>query len=1023
MSMSSSVLLCVFVFCLLAMGSVSLADAVSVPADDAVPVHEIGLDFDLQAHGIHGTSRISLPPNMAISLTLGPLQFTGGVLHRSDREGLPLTPAQPANMLHVPASPTAQVVLLSWTLVVDAMGDDNRVDEQGITLAGLWHPLPDRDMRYRLSALLPSGFSGVTEADDIVVQAEGRGQRLTAAAPLPLRAVHLAAGPYLTRERRVEDMTLAAAFFPEDEALIDSYLDQAEVYLRRYSALIGPYPYRRFTIAANRLPTGYAMPTFTLIGQTVLRLSFLQQTSLGHEILHAWFGNSVLTPEDEGNWCEGLVTYLADQSFAVERGEGESYRKGQLLRQESYLPSDNQRTARQFAGSAGHGPAGRAENALGYDRASMVFHMLRRELGDTIFFQGLRDFYRTHRGQRAGWDELAAAFSTAAGRELTPFFRQWLDRPDMPRLTLADVALSQREGQSRITLRINQQGDAFHLRLPVQVRAIGGEKFHQVELRESETTVELISETLPLEVALDPGYDVQRGLTDEELPPAWSLFEGAASRTVILGDAGASAAYEPLRRMLERSGARVLPDAEVKNADLRQGSFLFLGPGRHSRSLFATPTHPARGCTVDTRLNPFDPRRVMVLVTSDNAVDTEALARRLRHYGKYASLHVLDGRVRDKKPGRAVDGIRRELAGLPASLPARSRTNFETMIDQLEQNRVVYVGETHTDYGHHLLQLQVIQALHARHPDLAVGLEMFPRGSQAALDDYIAGTIKDEREFLNRSRYGSVWGYDWRLYRDIVDYARRHRIPLVALNLDKRVTSRFFKDGHGDDVPPELLAQAAQERDLDLPGYRRRLQAVHGRHHMDQQKGLAGFLQAQSLWDETMAESIVKHLRAHPGRKMVVLAGNGHVLKDSGIPPRVTRRIALSQSVLMPLGSVDADEAAQADHLVSTAAIELPPSGKLGVVLEEESAGVGSRMRISQLSPHGKAGAAGLLAGDLLLTVQGIAIVSLDDVRYALMEKKAGETVEVRVRRGAQPGKELTVTVELSRPPEGRPHP
>jgi len=1015
------VLITAFASIVLLCGALLFSAVTPVQAGDTVAEHEISLTFDVTQHQVRGSSRITLPAGSGIRLELGPLALSTAALQYAGQEHQ-LSSLPGGHQLVVEARPEAQVLHMSWSLSANG-DDDNLIDASGITLAGFWHPLPDRDMRYRLTALLPEGFSAITEGDDIVVQAEGNGQRLTAVAPIPLRGIHLAAGPYLLRERHVEGISLVAAFFPEDQELIDSYLDKAAGYLKRYSALIGPYPYRRFAIVANRLPSGYAMPTFTLIGQTVLRLPFLQDTSLGHEILHAWFGNSVLTPEGEGNWCEGLVTYLADQSFAADRNEGSAYRKGQLLRQESYLPPDNLRTIRQFAGSAGHSPEGRAENALGYDRASMIFHMLRLELGDTIFFQGLRDFFQAHRGQRAGWDDLAAAFTRTAGRDLAPFFQQWLDRPDIPRLTLTDVSLDQRGGVSRIGLRISQQGEPFRLRLPVLVRAIGGEETHLLDVHGTETTVELISETLPQELVLDPAYDTLRGLTDDELPPAWSLFEGAASRTVVLGNDADTTVYEPLRHLLEQAGARVLRDAEIKNSELAQGAFLFLGPGRHSRSLFASPAHPATGCTLDLRRHPLAPRQVMVLVTSDNAADTRALAGRLRHYGKYAYLHLADGRVREKREAAGVSGIRRGLAALPASLPATAQAPFETMIDQLEKSRVVYVGETHTDYGHHLMQLQIMQALHQRQPDLAIGLEMFPRTSQPALDAYVRGEITDEREFLRRSGYFSVWGYDWRLYRDIVDFARRRHIPLVALNLDKAVTSQLFKDGHTDDISPDLLARAAADRDLDLPGYQQRLHGVHGKHHLGQHKGFGGFLQAQALWDETMAESIVQYLREHPQRCMVVLAGNGHVLRGSGIPPRVARRLPLAQGVVMAIGAVDADEARQADHLVYSADIALTPPGKLGVVLKEEESTPGSRMRIVQLSPHAKAEAAGLRAEDLLLEVNAFAISTLDDVRYALLEKKAGEQVAVRIRRGPDPGEELTFSVELSNPPEGRPHP
>ena len=83
------------------------------------------------------------------------------------------------------------------------------------------------------------------------------------------------------------------------------------------------------------------MPTFTLLGRNVVKLPFIVRTSLGHEILHQWFGNSVYIDSNKGNWAEGLTTYLADHFYADQSGEGVDYRKQILIDYQSYVNIDN----------------------------------------------------------------------------------------------------------------------------------------------------------------------------------------------------------------------------------------------------------------------------------------------------------------------------------------------------------------------------------------------------------------------------------------------------------------------------------------------------------------------------------------------------------------------------------------------------------------------------------------------------------------------------------------------------------
>ncbi len=990
-----------------------------------LPRHTISLSFDLPGGTVLGTSEIILPAGMPLVLRCGPLQVTGGVLEEDGATPL-LVRTNSNNNIRLPGADRTRRLYISWRLEADnTPGSDNLISRRGITLAGFWHPLPEQDMTYTVEALLPEGFTGITEASEIREEKEGTMVRFRSSFPHPLPSIHFVAGPYQVRSRRVSGLTLFTYFFPEDSALAEGYLDKAARYIHRYEQLIGPFPYRRYSIVENRLPTGYGMPAFTLLGQAVVRLPFIKDTSLGHEILHSWFGNSIFLNPAGGNWCEGLTTYLADQSYARDRGKGAAYRKEQLLRYNAYVHDDNTMTLAQFGNASDSQPMARKVRAIGYDKCSMVFHMLEKKIGPEKFRRGLRAFYADMRWKKAGWDDIERIFTKTAATDLGTFFNQWLNRPDIPRLAIRDIVIDQDKGEPLIRFHLQQKtGEPFQLDVPVRVKTLTGTTDTVLASDTADRMYTLRTTDLPTELIIDPDYDLMRQPVPAEIPPTWQRFSGATERTVVLPPADRDAVYAPLIEYLQEKGVTTIPCKDLNNSRLDGADYLFAGRCDAARALFADPGHPDSGFTLDVRSNPLAPRRTMVLVSSSSVEETRAALPKIRHYGKYSFLHFQAGRIEEKRIRPSADGMVKELLPPPAGIPVRSIRSFAAIIDDLAESRVVYVGEHHTDYADHLLQLQIIQALHARNPKLAIGMEMFPRSSQEALDNYINGRIKNEKDFLRASRYFKVWGYDYRMYRDIIEYARKHRLPIVALNLDKKIVSTVFKEGSTDSLTPEQLATVAAERDLDVPGYRQRLARARAMHEgAAGRNSLSGFIQAQAMWDETMAESVVRYLKAHPEKRMVIIAGSGHVYRDSAIPLRVARRMKVRQSVVIADNGMESgrEQGKQVDYLMFVTPMELEPAGKIGIMLKTEHAkeqGGETRMRIVGISPHGKAGKAGLEKGDIILAIDGSPVHSMDDLKIGLMGKKPGDHVRLTIlrTRSLLPDETMDISVELSSP-------
>src|SRR5262249_11823763 len=120
---------------------------------------------------------------------------------------------------------------------------------------------------------------------------------------------------------------------------------------------------------------------------------------------------------------------------------------------------------------------------------------------------------------------------------------------------------------------------------------------------------------------------------------------------------------------------------------------------------------------------------------------------------------------------------------------------FGELTDRLLDADLVCVGESHDSEIDHDVQLMLIKALFARDERLGVGMEMFQRPYQNIVDRYVAGSI-DEAVFLQDTDYHKRWGYEWGLYRPIVDFCKRNRVPLAALNVSEELRGRVSKDGY-----------------------------------------------------------------------------------------------------------------------------------------------------------------------------------------------------------------------------------
>ena len=207
--------------------------------------------------------------------------------------------------------------------------------------------------------------------------------------------------------------------------------------------------------------------------------------------------------------------------------------------------------------------------------------------------------------------------------------------------------------------------------------------------------------------------------------------------------------------------------------------------------------------------------------------------------------------------------------------------------------RIVYVGETHDNVASHRLELKILQAMAKRWPgQVALGMEMFTPVQQKALDRWVAGALSEE-EFIEESNWYDVWDMDFDYYKQLLLFAREQEIPVIALNAPKSLVRSVGRKDFSQLTEAEH--KQLPEIIMDAPYRRALVRAIYG-GHAGGGSSLEGFQRIQALWDETMAENVVRYLTRPGGQhqRLLVIAGSYHVRYGFGIPRAVFRRLPAS---------------------------------------------------------------------------------------------------------------------------------
>ncbi len=667
----------------------------TIAIDDVIDIGTRGLALTLELHS-------GLSPQFEGATVTG--RSVDGAIEtfalRRDSESTPLRVRAAGSIVHDPV----QVSSEHQRSFQETVGT---ISAQGVYLSPQSRFLPVILDEERGSPLLVSGRVTVRGLPvGFLAKVEGRRDVAVKDAfayvqDTPVEGFHVVAGPLVEKAARAHGVDVKiwlrtqGGKAPTDaEALADRYLEVTGQYLALFEAQIGAYPYSEFVLVENFWETGYGMPSFTLLGPQVVRFPFILHTSWPHELLHNWWGNGVFP--DGGNWTEGLTAYLADHENDARQGRGADYRRTAIQKYLDFVDvGAGDGGSADFPLEDFRGRFSAASEAVGYGKTLMVFHMLRRHLGDDVFGKGLKQLWKTRRFQRASFHDVADAFSAVAGRDVWPFMRPWVTTTGLPTLHLDVVAESHSADKTKrkvsITISQTQKSSPWPMNVPVVITTADGRStVSEIVFPAGDGTISGLrrtaSVTVPLtapvaRVDVDPFFEVFRRLDPDEVPPSLSRGLGAQKMLFVLPTIAGKAESEAWRHfassicpdakrctIVDDKSVQTLPDdaavwvlgyasylrggpyVMMKRHDIRFDDRGFFGPGGWERVMAGGDAAERRRLYDVERVapdktalalvmeHPRNRRLAMTFVGAPSADMIAKLEKKLPHYGKYGAV-------------------------------------------------------------------------------------------------------------------------------------------------------------------------------------------------------------------------------------------------------------------------------------------------------------------------------------------------------------------------------------------------
>ncbi|HEY4324152.1 MAG TPA: M1 family metallopeptidase [Mucilaginibacter sp.] len=289
--------------------------------------------------------------------------------------------------------------------------------------------------------------------------------------------------------------------FPENKDVgFKSYAVAKEI-LPFYIKKVGPFAYEKLANVQSKTKFG-GMENASAIFYFENSVTTKDIESLmAHEIAHQWFGDAASETNFSNVWLsEGFATFMTN--VYLENKYGIDTLKKSLAHDRVGVFKFEKRRFTPIVDTSEKTDFLQLLNFNSYQKGGWVLHMLRRKLGDSLFWKGIRRYYAKYNGGNASTENLCQVMENAAGQDLEPFFRQWVYTPGHPQL---NITWKYHATKQAVELTITQtQNTLFDFRLEVSI----DHQLHTIPIKDKSTTILLPAGTKPSTVVIDPDVNL-----------------------------------------------------------------------------------------------------------------------------------------------------------------------------------------------------------------------------------------------------------------------------------------------------------------------------------------------------------------------------------------------------------------------------------------------------------------------------------------------------------------------------------
>jgi len=299
--------------------------------------------------------------------------------------------------------------------------------------------------------------------------------------------------------------------YPEDKDSGFAHYAIAKNILPWYIQHVGPYAYKKLANVQSKTIFGGMENANTIFYFEQSVNDKALEALMAHEIAHQWFGNSASETDWPHVWLsEGFATYMT-HLYHEEKYGVDSFSSRMRTDRDSVIAFSKRRNT-PIVDTTEKNNLMKLLNINSYQKGAWVLHMLRKKVGDSLFWKGIRTYYATYAGSNASTDDLRKIFEEVSHQNLETFFKQWLYSAGQPKL---NVEWNYNATKKSVMIKVEQlQNNLFEFLLEIGLNNSDTTIIETIKVNNKITTKEIPVKQEPVKIILDPNVDL--------------LFEGEA---------------------------------------------------------------------------------------------------------------------------------------------------------------------------------------------------------------------------------------------------------------------------------------------------------------------------------------------------------------------------------------------------------------------------------------------------------------------------------------------------------------